>query len=66
MKFVDCIGREVHPGARVGVAFSYSRASVGYIRVGIVHSLEPEFHMQWEDGKISPKMAYNKDRMVVL
>lgn len=65
-EFVDCIGRPLHVGQRVGVAFSYSRASVGYIRVGEIKSLEP-FHMIWEvDSKTSPVMVFNKNRMVVL
>ena len=67
--FKDCIGREVHVGDRVGVAFSYSRASVGYIRVGTVETLEP-FHMRWEDNRnvkrVPPEMVYNPDRLVLL
>lgn len=70
MTFEDCIGRPVHVGDRVGVAFSYSRASVGYIRIGTVESLEPEFRMRWEDNRnvkpVSPPMAYNPTRMVIL
>jgi hypothetical protein len=65
--FKDCIGRPVSVGDRVGVAFSYSRASVGYIRIGIVKSLEPDFRMHWEaDGKVSPVMVYDSRRMVIL
>jgi hypothetical protein len=65
-KFEDCTGREVKAGDRVGVAFSYSRASVGYIRIGKVESLDP-FHMRWEaDDKVSPVMVYNSHRMVIL
>jgi hypothetical protein len=67
MRFEDCVGREVQVGHKVGVAFSYSRASVGYIRIGVVESLEPEFRMKWDlDGKVSPPMVYNPDRMVIL
>lgn len=65
--FEDCIGRPVHVGDRVGVAFSYSRASVGYIRIGTVESLEPEFRMRWEkNDKVSPPMVYDSRRMVIL
>lgn len=64
--FVDCIGRPLKVGDAVGVAFSYSRASVGYIRLGTINSLEP-FRMQWQkNGKISPDMVFDKDRMVLL
>ncbi|AVD99321.1 hypothetical protein SEA_BILLNYE_146 [Streptomyces phage BillNye] len=67
MDFVDCIGRPVAVGDRVGVAFSYSRASVGYIRIGRVKTLEPEFRMRWEaDDKVSPPMVYDARRMVIL
>jgi hypothetical protein len=66
-EFKDCIDRPVVVGDRVGVAFSYSRASVGYIRIGKVESLEPKFLMKWEaDGKISPPMVYDSRRMVIL
>lgn len=66
-EFKDCIGRPVNVGDSVGVAFSYSRASVGYIRIGTVESLEPEFHMRWDaDDKVSPPMVYNDKRMVRL
>jgi len=65
-EFVDCINRPLHVGQRVGVAFSYSQASVGYIRIGTIELLEP-FHMKWEkDGKVSPQMVFNSKRMVVL
>lgn len=65
--FKDCIGSDVNVGDRVGVAFSYSRASVGYIRIGTVESLEPKFLMRWEVGnKVSPPMVYNPKRMVCL
>lgn len=63
----DCIGRDVHVGDRVGIAFSFSRASVGYIRIGTVESLEPEFRMRWEGtDKVSPPMVYNEKRVVLL
>jgi hypothetical protein len=65
-EFKDCIDRPVAVGDRVGVAFSYSRASVGYIRIGTVETLEPKFLMRWEDGKVSPPMVYNSKRMVIL
>lgn len=65
--FKDCVGSDVTVGDRVGVAFSYSRASVGYIRIGHVESLEPKFLMRWEvDNKVSPPMVYNPKRMVRL
>lgn len=65
--FTDCIDRPVEVSARVGVAFSYSRASVGYIRIGTVVSLEPQFKMCWEaDSKVSPAMVYDSRRMVIL
>jgi hypothetical protein len=67
MEYKDCIDRPVAVGDRVGVAFSFSRASVGYIRIGMVKSLEPEFRMRWEaDGKVSPPMVYDSRRMVIL
>lgn len=66
----DCIGRDVKVGDRVGIAFSYSRASVGYIRIGTIESLEPEFRMRWEDNQnvkpVSPPMVYNPVRVVLL
>ncbi len=66
-EFLDCIDRPVKVGDRVGVAFSYSRASVGYIRIGTVESLETKFQMRWEaDGKVSPPMVYDSRRMVIL
>lgn len=66
-EFKDCIDRPVAVGDRVGVAFSFSRASVGYIRIGTVVSLEPQFKMCWEaDNKVSPAMVYDSRRMVIL
>lgn len=65
-EFEDCTGREVSVGDEVGVAFSYSRASVGWIKVGHVKSLEPRFHVEWGDGKISPPMKYDSNRIVRL
>ena len=66
MTFTDCIGRPLKVNDYVGVAFSYSRASVGYIRIGFIESLEP-FHMRWEkDDKVSPEMVFNPSRMVKL
>ena len=64
--FKDCIGRPLVVGDRVGVAFSYSRASVGWIKVGVIHQLEPQLRMEWEGGKISPPMVFNEGRMVKL
>lgn len=66
--FVDCIGRPLAEGDRVGVAFSYSRASVGYIRIGTILVLtDDDFRMEWEaDKKISPPMVFNEKRMVLL
>lgn len=63
----DCIGRDIHVGDRVGIAFSYSGASVGYIRIGHIESLEPKFHMRWEGtDKVSPPMVYDEKRVVLL
>lgn len=65
--FKDCIGRTICVGDLVGVAFSYSRASVGYIKVGHVVQLSPEFRMQWlNSDKQSPVMVYDEKRMVLL
>lgn len=65
-EFVDCVDRPLAVGDRVGVAFSYSQASVGYIRIGTIESLEP-FHMKWEkNDKVSPKMIFDSSRMVLL
>jgi len=65
----DVTGQPIAVGDRVGVAFSYSRASVGYIRVGKVISLDP-FRMRWEDNKNvnpeSPPLAYSETRVVRL
>lgn len=72
MEFVDCLGRTLKVGDRVGVAFSYSQASVGYIRIGTIVNLagdrrRPELYMQWEGSdKFSPKMVFNEKRMVLL
>jgi hypothetical protein len=64
--FEDVTGRPLQIGDRVGVAFSYSRASVGYIRIGWVESLDP-FKMRWEaDNKVSPEMVFSQNRMVLL
>jgi hypothetical protein len=64
--FEDVIGQQVNVGDICGVAFSWSHASVGYIRIGTVESLEPDFKMRWQDGKVSPKMVYNSVRMILL
>lgn len=65
-EYVDCDGNPLHVGQRVGVAFSYSQASVGHIRIGRIESLDP-FHMRWEvDDKVSPKMVFSRRRMVAL
>lgn len=66
-EFVDCINRPLYVGQRVGVAFSYSHASVGHIKIGTIESLSPFFKVKWEeDGKVSPTMRFNSNRMVVL
>jgi hypothetical protein len=66
MIYEDCVGRPLQVGDLVGVAFSYSRASVGYIRIGTIESLEP-FKMRWQaDDKVSPEMVFSQDRMVKL
>jgi hypothetical protein len=64
--FEDCNKQKVEVGDWVGIAFSYSRASVGYIRVGTVESLEPEFKMRWANDKVSPPMVYNPVRVIRL
>ncbi|QIN94118.1 hypothetical protein PP459_gp115 [Streptomyces phage Wakanda] len=66
-EYKDCIGRDIAVGDRVGVAFSYSRASVGYIRVGKVVSFEPKFLVRWEaDHQVSRPMEFSSKRMVLL
>lgn len=66
MNFVDCIGRPLKVGDHVGVAFSYSRASVGYIRIGKIESLEP-LRMRWRNNnKVSPEMVFTSNRMVLV
>jgi hypothetical protein len=59
---IDVLGRPLVVGARVAVAFSYSRASVGHLRIGTIESMDDEHSivMSWEDnnGKLSPKMKY--------
>ena len=65
---IDVIGNELNAGDRVGIAFSYSRSSVGYIRVGTIVSLEPEFRVHWEDNKninpVSPPLTITETRIV--
>ena len=64
--FEDVRGMPVRVGDKVGVAFSFSQASVGYIRLGEIVSLEP-FHVRWVDeDKVSPKMKYQAYRVVRL
>lgn len=64
--FVDVVGKPVVVGSRVAVAFSYSRASVGHLRLGKVESLEP-FTVKWDGSdKVSPPMVYAESRVVVL
>lgn len=66
--FADCIDRPLAVGDRVGVAFSYSRASVGYIKIGKVEILDAsEFRVTWEKGgKTSPPMVFDSKRLVKL
>jgi len=65
--FVDCVGKALMQGDRVGVAFSYSRASVGWIKVGTIEELTPErFLMRWENGDVSRPMKFDSNRMVLL
>ncbi len=72
---IDVLGRPVRVGSRVAIAFSYSRPSVGHLRIGKVETIEPEFTVRWEKeflpsggrGKeLSPPMVYSKTRVIVI
>lgn len=57
----DVLGNTLAVGDRVGVAFSYSQASVGHIRLGIIEELNDEYdiRVRWaQDGALSPKIKY--------
>lgn len=70
----DVRGTEFSTGAHVGVAFSYSRASVGYLRLGVVQEIGYDTYdgvvvkVLWDaDGKVSPWIKYgDKKRWVLL
>lgn len=78
-KPTDILGKDLEVGQRVGVAFSYSQASVGHIRLGTIEEIDmghivyygsPEviLRVRWENGnKLSPKIKYgNSNRWIVL
>lgn len=63
---IDVTGKEVSVGDHVGIAFSFSQASVGYIKLGVIETLNP-LTVKWDvTGKVSPKMVYNEKRIVIL
>jgi hypothetical protein len=53
-------------GDKVAVAFSYSRASVGYMRIGTVEIIDTavtreedvRLKIRWQDGQLSPWVKY--------
>jgi hypothetical protein len=67
---IDVLGQQLFVGARVACAFSYSHASVGYLRIGIIKSMDDESSIvvNWEyTDTVSPKMKYgNEFRWVIL
>lgn len=62
----DVLNNDFTVGDRVAVAFSYSRASVGYMRLGTVEIIDTtatfesniEMKVRWDDGRLSPAMKY--------
>lgn len=58
----DVTGQNFTVGDRVVCAFSFSRASVGYLRLGTVEIVDPDngqLQVRWEkDNKLSPPMRY--------
>lgn len=66
----DLMSNEFDVGDRVVVAFSYSRASVGYMRIGVVEEIDDrdaryegdiKMRVRWdEDDKLSPRMKYGE------
>lgn len=81
-ELLDCRDRPFKIGDLVGCAFSYSRASVGHIRIGTLVEIgvdetyyytEIVVKIKWSDddkkspGKVSPVMKYgDKSRWVLL
>ena len=65
----DIFGTNLEVGQRIGCAFSYSQASVGYIRLGEIAEMGEDYiKVRWEaDNRVSPKMVYGKpNRWIVL
>lgn len=63
----DVLDQSFTVGDRVAVAFSYSRASVGYMRLGTVEIVDTnakteydvKLRVRWEkDNKLSPPINY--------
>lgn len=66
----DVLNNNFTVGDRVAVAFSYSRASVGYMRLGTVEWIDTVAHreediklrVRWEkDNKLSPDIKYGSN-----
>jgi hypothetical protein len=65
-RFTDIQDNDVKIGDKCVIAFSYSRSSVGRLRLGRVKSLEP-FIVTWKDNaKDSPPMVFDTGRILVL
>jgi hypothetical protein len=74
----DVLGRDLAIGQRVGVAFSYSQASVGHIRLGEIREMfeytapygrpETVLRIWWEhENVLSPKIKYGAaSRWIIL
>lgn len=67
---IDVLGQQLFVGAKVACAFSYNHASVGYLRIGIIKSMDDEnsIVVNWEyTDKLSPKMKYGSaSRWIIL
>lgn len=59
----DCTGLALDIGDRVGVAFRFHTSAD--IRTGVIESFNP-FCVRWDDGKLSPPMAWRDERIVLL
>lgn len=67
----DVLGNTFTLGDRVAVAFSYSQASVGYMRLGTVEFIDTankrseydiKLKVRWEkDNKLSPLINYGSE-----
>lgn len=66
----DVLDQDFTLGDRVAVAFSYSRASVGYMRLGTVEMIDTVAHreediklkVRWEkDNRLSPPIKYGSN-----